>query len=128
MDVIQHLNAHHVNLADVAGYLVSVVLLWWPGSRFVRWWHDRFNARLVMPSRDMTLGGVEDAKEKVRLRLSMEFAGVIGGLEGLVYVLAVMINQYGLITSVIILKAFFGWVDMPRDAQQSDMVERKLDY
>lgn len=65
---------------------------------------------------------------EIRQFLAMELAREIGRVEKLVYVLAVMLGQYSLITAVIILKAFFGWINIPRSPSQSSELQSDLNY
>jgi hypothetical protein len=119
---------HFINLPNIIGYLVAAALACGPGNWLVRWQQIRLQRRLINYSSGMTLGKILEEEEKIRRFLGMELAVEIGRLEKLVYVLAVMLDQYGLITAVIILKAFFGWITIPQNSSESGELGDRLAF
>lgn len=62
--------------------------------------------------------------EALRDKLGLQFGGMIGRVEGVLYIYALMTSQFvGLLTGVIVLKALFGWIRVPEPKGDSQSIE-----
>ncbi|MGC4032179.1 MAG: hypothetical protein QM754_10700 [Tepidisphaeraceae bacterium] len=64
---------------------------------------------------------VDNARNSIRNLLELEVGGIIGCVERAIFIYAVMVPaHFGVLTAVVILKAFFGWIKQPTAASEDN--------
>ena len=103
-------------------FALAAVLAIWPGNLFVKHIHRMAFDRVPKSAA---------SQEFIELEFRSVGAAWIGRVERVIYVFGIMFGQSGVITAVIILKAFFNWTDkflaMSQD-QNADIDARKQNY
>jgi hypothetical protein len=65
----------------------------------------------VYPSKE---NGAVEKREVIKELFGLRFGGMIGPLERVFYIYAIMMPQLTILTPIIVLKAFFGWITHER--------------
>ena len=81
-------------LAQAIVFVATCVIIWWPGNVLI-WQLWRLIARFA----------------KVEVGVPTRLAPIVGGLERVLYVFAVMSGKYEVITGWLVMKAFSGGSD-----------------
>src|SRR5213592_4294040 len=91
-------------LPFLISFVLATTLSIWPGYHFVLILH-----RLIR-SRVQRSAGLPKDEDFIRTRSTLG-ASTVGCVERIAYIFGIMFAQAGIITGVIILKAFFAWTD-----------------
>lgn len=92
-------------------FLLAVGLSWWPGNLLVRmiYSHVLDIVRAPDAGKSMKEWLQERALEKDMADFRSDMSAIIGRLERIGYISAIVFSIPALITAIIILKAFFAW-------------------
>jgi hypothetical protein len=118
MDVTNFLPAVRADaLIFVVSFLIAALLAIAPGHHIVRGLHNLIlhNVRTYDPTKTLQQLVGEFFGLSPHAKHYDPAGGLVGCLERSVYVFAIMFAQPGVITGVLILKAFFGWVEKISD-------------
>lgn len=75
---------------------------------------------LIAANLDKRIGEIKQEYEQIASDLDMQFAATIGKVERVLYIIAVALGQYALISGWLVLKAFSAWL-RPREQEPKAM-------
>jgi hypothetical protein len=118
MQIITFLHSVGFYPSYAAGFMAACLASYFLGNPLMCWIYERFwtSTTPILPNE--TPEDNKKRRESLARMLDLKYGGVIGRLERIFYIYAVMSQQYGIVTSVIILKAFFGWIKTPSSPER----------
>jgi hypothetical protein len=109
-------------------FFLACVLSAWPGNFLIRKIYDLILGSVKGPTKGTMKKWLEDlAPDKDLDEFRSKTAALIGSLERVIFIYALMFAQPNLITGVLILKAFFSWTEHRMTADQSADKSRMLE-
>ena len=126
-------------MAVFLSFVLACVLSAWPGNLLIRKAYDRILGAAKSPVSGKTMKAwlEEMSPDKDLAEFRSKTASIIGTLERVIFIYALMLAQPSLITGVLILKAFFSWTEhratatataTEQPAEKSKMLETIAHY
>jgi hypothetical protein len=109
-----------IDLPGLIAFLVVCTISWFFADNLIQYFYTRRLHSVVQRSPDQTIGKIAQEEDAWRRRLALDFGRIIGRLERIFYIYALMFDALGVLTSWVILKAFFGWIQSPSSSQPDD--------
>ena len=101
-----------IHLPQFIGYVVACAISWFAADPIIHW---RYKQLFHQLTNDPNKTGKQHEADKAKLAsiLELKFGKRIGRIERLIYIYAVMLNQFTLLSAWVVLKAFYGWLEKP---------------
>jgi hypothetical protein len=114
-----------IEVSKLAGFAAGVLVSWIAGDPLILWLYSRRFRKIIEGNRSLTFDQGDIEHQRWRNRLDLEFGRIIGRIERIFYIYAVTMSQFTLLSSWVILKAFYGWIQKPTLAQTGAPEEDK---